>query len=204
MKFRYFILSGDSKNKYLNAEKKNMDELQHIHEELFDKRNDIEQAYQNYSGSVIGIIFKEGKKPEGFVPLDKNRFKENVVRPHKSDKKIQEIRDWFNSLIVKENCQEYILKELNLPRYVSGRKEGRLYMFNSRVGHVGEFVIVEVPFQENQEMPEDLDGNKINSYNEKYINQDFKEIQYWEFAKLFEDNKDYKYDVTVFKMAVKD
>lgn len=183
MKFRYFVISGESLNSYLESEKKEFLQKDKQFNTLLKDRGDIESYMPSQTGGVSALVFKSGKQPEGMVVFDKKNPR-NGVRPHAKLPIAKPFRDLLESIKVTENSQEKILQLLGLPTYVFGAHEGSrtgLALFTSRVGHVGTNLIAEVPTSE--------DPNAIKKVYETHV--DLKEIAMWEYVKMHEDFKDY-------------
>ena len=193
MKFRYFILEGKAKELYVASEIKEMNQEQNVAEVLLHQRDDIESYRPSRSGGIESIVFKAGKQPEGMIRVSKDLPK-NEVRPHGKKKEMAPFREFLESLRVTEDCQQTIIDFLKLPQMVIGRSASSrtgMAMFSSRAGHVGDNVIVEIPVQE--------ENSEHSNHNTAYAgHEDLKEIQNWEYVKMHEDFKDYKYGTVYF------
>ena len=187
MKFRYFILQGDSLNAYLESEKKEMAQVHNVADVLLKQRDDIESYRPSRQGGVDSIIFKPGKQPPGMIRASK-QLPANEVRPHAKDKAAAPFRELLAGLRVTESCQKVIVLALKLPTFICGphtMSRSGMALYTSRVGHVGPHVIVEIPVaNENSENPADKTPYPGHP--------DLKEIQMWEYVKMFQDFKDFK------------
>lgn len=187
MKFRYFIVNGASRQAYLDFEKKEHDQRVAINKVMFEERNDIESYRPGRSGGVLSVTFKPGMQPPGMVRASRD-LPESEVRPHAKSKDAAPMREFFEKLRVTENCQESFRKLLSLPSLVVGMHSGSpsgLAGYSSRVGHVGENIVAEVP---------DAEVSDSGHIHEKFTpHEDLKEIEFWEYAKLHADNKNFSY-----------
>ena len=111
MKFRYFILQGESLAFYLAAEEKEFLQRHNQHEILLGQRDDIESFRPDHSGGIMSILFKEGKQPKGMIRAHKDLPK-NEVRPHATNKDAKELRDLLKSLRVTEDSQNEIRRHM--------------------------------------------------------------------------------------------
>ncbi len=180
MNFRYFILSGPSLDVYLESEKKEMDQIVARNKILIKDRDDVDHYRPGRGGHLFSITFKDGKQPPGMIRAD-NKLSKKEVRPHSRSKEAAPMRELFKSVRITEDCQKTIINLLNLPCQVFGSSESSrsgLAMWTSRVGHVGDLVIVEVP----DELKE-------------ITHPDLKEIADWEFLKMHHESKDHDYNL---------
>ena len=188
MNFRYFILKGESLKAYLDSEAKEMEQREAQRKALLEDRDDIESFRPGHSGGILSIKFKDGKQPEGFIRADR-RLPKNEVRPHSRKPESKEWRKLLADLRVTEDSQKLAIKAMGLPSFVTGtssRSPSGIAMYNSRFGHVGEQVIVEVPAETKEEFKPGVD---------------LAEIRPWEFEKLVEESEEYEYKNPCYTMT---
>ena len=179
MKFRYFILKGDSLKAYLESEKKEFEQMEAQRKALLEDRDDIESYRPGQGGGIMAIKFKEGKQPAGFVSASKN-LSDDEVRPHARSKEAKPWRDLLSSIRIQESCQGFLTKSISLPDWIIGGPSPNGFgstMYSSRAGHVGDKVYVEVPQGEKPYEP----------------HEDLEEVKGWEFEKACEESKDFDY-----------
>ena len=173
MKYRYFRLSGASREIYLESEAKEHTQHRHQLKVMYDDYGDTFQAYRpSDDGSIFSVIFQKGKHVDGFVRASSN-LSDDEVRPHVNQKKVQKWRDLFDSVKVTERSTRVISKHLGCPDSVFDRSPFGMFFVYSRVGHVGAEIFVEVPDKENT-----YEGHP-----------DLTEVESWEFEKAVAESK---------------
>ena len=187
MKFRYFLVRGETLKAYLVSEKTEMEQYEAQSKALLKDRDDIESYRPSRTGGIDSLIFKAGKQPEGMVRASKNLPKEEVM-PHGKKKEMAPFREFLKSVKVTEDCQALAIKLLGLPTFVIGAhamSRSGMAMYHSRIGHVGTQVVVEVPV---------ADPNSENPVDKKPYpgHADLQEIEAWKYVKLHADFKDFK------------
>lgn len=188
MKFRYFILQGESRKAFLKSEREEMDQRIAQRKALLEDRNDIESFRSGHDGKIFCITFKDGKQPDGFVRASK-KLPPKEVRPHGKSKEAKPWRELLASLDVTEDCQAVICKLLDLPEYVPGAHSGSrsgMGLFSSRIGHVGKKVFVEVP---------------VSAERAFEPHKDLKEVEGWRYEKAVAEAEDFEYTKRVYVMG---
>jgi hypothetical protein len=198
MKFRYFFVEGASKEAYLKSELTEIDQRLAVTDKLLKQRDDIEAYRLDRDGRLCSLIFKEGRQPPGMIRAHASLPKKEV-RPHGKSKEAKPMRDFFESIRVTEDCQKMITKQMNLPSMVFGSHSGSrsgLAAFGSRIGHVGPHLVAEVPEPDNDHRGE--------GYKPFAGHEDLKEMEFWQYAKLQEENKDYERDPKSFVLQMRE
>ena len=182
-KFRYFELLPPMLKAYLDAETNEFRQI-HVQNDILLKTHgdEIEGFRPNRAGRLLSVVFKKGKQPPGMVRADKSLPKKEV-RPHAKAPAAAEWRKIFELASVTVRCQEVICTKLGLPCFIAGPNPSGhgMVLFNSRVGHVGPKVIVEVPVDQGS----DPDPKPFA------VPACMKELEGWEVEKLQAEAKTY-------------
>lgn len=179
-KYRYFELTGESLELYLEAEEREMAFRADVRDKL-EKKGVEEWVGHPNSGDPIAFVAEE--KPEGcrlFKWNGKTPYP-NMWEPYKG-KRGGEWREFLDSLMKPDDCksQDILIKHLSLPMWVpiskpSPRGHG-VVALNSAVGHAGDKVFVRVPTEVRNWEP----------------HEDMKEVKEWEFMKCKEEAEEYE------------
>jgi len=173
-KYRYFELTGESLNLFLEVEGREMAHRDTVAKKMEEKGIE-EWAAHPESGSPIAFCFDEC--PDGCRPFKWQRKTiMGMYEPYKF-KRGGEWRKLIDSLARPEDCQSQkaIQDHLSLPMWVSTGElgSGGIKIINSSVGHVGDKVFVKVPA----------------AATNFEVTGDLIEIKEWEFVKYKEESE---------------
>ena len=178
-KYRYFELTGESLDLYLEVEKREMDFRSDVRDQLA-KRGIEEWVGDPRTGDPIAFAMDEC--PEGCRVFTWNRKKQpGFYEPYKN-KRGGEWREFIDSLKKPDDLksQDVLVEHLGLPMWVttsqpSPRGHG-VVILSSAVGHAGDKIFVRVPTEVKDWEPHD----------------DMKEVKEWEFVKCKEETDEYE------------